>query len=60
MNIIQRWEINQLMNYLKKLTKIIYLETPKSSLEEMVKKYIDDPKPVIWGNTFEAKEGEKI
>ncbi len=47
--------------YLKKLKEkslIIYIETDNSIENELFKKYITEPKPVIFGNIFEIKEGE--
>ncbi len=37
---------------LKKLTKVVYLETPKTVQHDMYLEYIQNPKPVIWGNMF--------
>lgn len=48
-----------ILDDLKMQTKIVYLETPESVVGEMVKKYLDDPKPVIWGNIFKPLEGEE-
>ncbi len=44
---------------LKMRTKIIYLETHESVVKEMVKRYLDDPKPVIWGDVFKPFEDEE-
>lgn len=49
-----------ILDDLKKRTKIIYLETSESVIEEMVKRYLYDPKPVIWGDVFKPFKGEKI
>lgn len=43
---------------LKKLTKIIYLKVPESVEKEMFNLYITDPKPVVWGNSFNKKSAE--
>lgn len=43
---------------LSRLTKIIYLQTPDSVIEKMYQLYIQDPKPVIWGNIFHKKPEE--
>lgn len=48
----------ELLEKLKKLTKIVYLKTPEHLMEEMIAKYVADPKPVIWGNLYQPKEGE--
>lgn len=40
------------LNQLRQLTQIVYLETPTSVRQNMLKLYLNDPKPVIWGQTF--------
>lgn len=37
---------------LKQLTTIIYLYTPSHIVDKMYRLYLDDPKPVIWGDKF--------
>jgi shikimate kinase len=43
---------------LKKRSRLVYLSVPESELEFMFQQYLDQPKPVIWGNSFEQKVGE--
>ncbi len=43
---------------LVKLTTVIYLETPQSVQDEMFRVYMQDPKPVIWGQVFKKKKNE--
>ncbi len=48
-------------NILKKLsllTKDIYLQVPQKVKDDMYRLYLEDPKPVIWGNSFSKKNGE--
>lgn len=47
-----------IMNRLKKLTTIVYLDTPDSVQKQMYENYIKNPKPVIWGDSFKQKRGE--
>jgi len=47
-----------ILDALKTQTKLVYLETPKSVAEEMIARYFDDPKPVIWGNVFKPLKNE--
>ncbi|MFA6306698.1 MAG: hypothetical protein WCV70_03560 [Patescibacteria group bacterium] len=39
-------------------TKIIYLEAPIGMMELMIKNYIANPKPVIWGDLYRPLAGE--
>lgn len=48
----------ELLGDLKKLTRIIYLKTPESIMEQMIARYVADPKPVIWGNLYQPEESE--
>lgn len=47
-----------IMKKLPELTKVVYLQVPKSVEKEMYKLYLKDPKPVIWGDSFSQKNGE--
>lgn len=40
---------------LKQTAKIVYLIAPDHIRRDMLQKYIDEPKPVIWGSMFEQK-----
>jgi len=48
----------QILKSLRKLTKVIYLETPDSVKEQMFQIYMTDPKPVIWGDIFIRQKDE--
>lgn len=37
---------------LKRLTKIVYLEASETHREQLFKLYLEEPKPVIWGNSY--------
>lgn len=39
-------------------TTVVYFETPASVQEEMRRLYIAEPKPVIWGDSFNKRPGE--
>lgn len=43
---------------LRTKTRIVYLATPDSVKEQMYKLYLEDPKPVIWGDSFSKEGGE--
>lgn len=43
---------------LKKVSLIIYLETPMSALPEMLRIFMEKPKPVIWKNMFRKNKNE--
>lgn len=42
----------EILYTLSSLAKIVYLDTPVSVKQEMYTLYMQDPKPVIWGNIF--------
>ncbi|MFA5936816.1 MAG: hypothetical protein WC822_02975 [Candidatus Paceibacterota bacterium] len=48
----------QIKKSLKKLTLIIYLQENYALKQQLFKKYVTDPKPVIWGNKFNQQAGE--
>jgi len=48
----------KILDSLAARTKIVYFEAPAGRLESMVKKYFDNPKPVIWGNLYKPLPGE--
>lgn len=47
-----------LLNKLKKSSMIIYLDTPLSVQEQMYLSYIENPKPVLWRQSYQKKDGE--
>lgn len=47
-----------ILKELRRYTKIMYLDTPKSVREKMYTSYVENPKPVIWGDIFSQKKGE--
>ena len=49
---------DEIMSKLKELTKIIYLDTPKSVKQEMCRLFFQNPRPVIWGKSFKKCNGE--
>lgn len=48
----------KIMASLKKSTTVVYLDTPVSIQKQMYQKYLENPKPVIWGNSFKIKKGQ--
>jgi len=47
-----------LCSKIKENTLIIYIEAPKSMREEMFKRYMENPKPVVFGNLFSKEKNE--
>ncbi len=47
-----------ILKKLAKLTRVVYLEAPTSVQRQMYDLYIKEPKPVIWGNVFNKRQGE--
>lgn len=52
---------SSILSDLAMFTKIIYLETPTEMEEKMYQTFINDPKPIIWGDIYSqrADESEK-
>lgn len=49
---------DEIMMKLAKLTTVVYLDTPESVRQEMYESYLWNPKPVIWGSSFQKLDGE--
>lgn len=47
-----------ILQQLKEVSRIIYLETSQSVQKKMYELYLQDPKPVIWGRSFSKKANE--
>lgn len=43
---------------LTRRTTVVYLETPESRHQEMLRIFLADPKPVIWGEYYAPRPGE--
>lgn len=48
----------EIIKKLKKLTSIVYLDTPQSLQKQMYESYLKNPKPVIWGSGFVMKNSQ--
>jgi shikimate kinase len=46
------------LDELRAETRIVYLRTPDARREAMLKRYLEEPKPVVWGRSFAPKPGE--
>jgi hypothetical protein len=38
--------------------RVVYLRTPEAMRTAMLKRYLEEPKPVVWGASFAASPGE--
>lgn len=43
---------------LKQSAMVVYIEAPESMKEEMFKKYLEEPKPVVFGDVYNPKDNE--
>lgn len=50
---------SEIMKALQKNSLVVYLETPMSALSEMLRVFMEHPKPVIWRKMFSQKKGEE-
>lgn len=48
----------KVLQKLSQITTIVYLAIPESVKEEMYQLYLREPKPRIWGDSFNRKPGE--
>ncbi len=48
----------ELTGRLSRLTTIVYFSSPPEAMEEMFRRYIEKPRPVLWNGRFSALEGE--
>lgn len=48
----------EICGLLQKFTTVVYLETPEHMQEEMFQKYIEHPKPVVFGNIYKPRKNE--
>lgn len=47
-----------IIDALKSLTQVIYLEASPQHIELLFQKYIAEPKPVIWADNYQPQSGE--
>jgi shikimate kinase len=46
------------LDELRAETRVVYLRTPEARREAMLKRYLEEPKPVVWGDSFAPRAGE--
>jgi len=45
-------------NWLKDECLVVNIDVGEDKVEEMTRRYFEEPKPVVWGDTFKRNEGE--
>lgn len=50
---------NHLLMRLRRQMTLVYLAASKEEQQLLIERYLNDPKPVLWRGTFQAKAGEK-
>ncbi len=48
----------EILRELAKLSTIVYFHTPESAQARMVKLYLEDPKPILWGGSYNRLANE--
>jgi shikimate kinase len=48
-----------LLARLRGVGRVVYLRTPDARRDAMLKRYLEEPKPVVWGDAFRAHAGER-
>lgn len=43
---------------LKNITNVLYLLAPKTAVQKLYDQYVQDPKPIIWGNAYQKRQDE--
>lgn len=44
---------------LRERCRVVYLRTPDERRDAMLRRYLEEPKPVVWAGAFRAREGER-
>lgn len=39
--------------------RVVYLRTPESRQDAMLRRYLEEPKPVVWGGAYRPREDER-
>lgn len=47
-----------ILQQLMKMTTVVYIATPADVQKEMYQSYLEDPKPVVWSDSYHKKDGE--
>ncbi|UJR81392.1 shikimate kinase [Sandaracinus amylolyticus] len=47
-----------LLEALRGAGRVVYLRTPEARREAMLRRYLEEPKPVVWGDAFACAAGE--
>lgn len=49
---------NHLLHRLRKLMTVVYLATSNDEQQLLIRRYLEDPKPVLWRGAFKPRPGE--
>jgi hypothetical protein len=49
---------NNLLFRLRKLMTVVYLAASDEEQQLLIRRYLDDPKPVLWRGSFQSRAGE--
>lgn len=49
---------NDVLYRLKKFSQIVFLEASETEEEDLIKRFFDSPKPIIWGEVYQENPGE--
>lgn len=48
-----------LLARLRGIGRVVYLRTPEARRDAMLRRYLEEPKPVVWGDAFRVRDGER-
>jgi shikimate kinase len=49
---------DEICRRMQALTTVVYLAVPAAEEENLIARYLSDPKPVLWSDQFEQRQGE--
>jgi shikimate kinase len=49
---------HDVLEALRARCRVVYLRTPEARREAMLRRYLDEPKPVVWSGAFHAAPGQ--
>lgn len=48
-----------LLDAIRTRCRVVYLRTPEVRREAMLRRYLEEPKPVVWSGAFRTEDGER-
>jgi len=52
------YQDNKILEEMRSLARVVYFEASPAHRQELFKRYMEEPKPVVWGDAFSRNPGE--